>query len=343
MVTYTTTRQNKNTKAGIITKSLLSKPAQCSRKVRYIARPVSSETIKAIRMETPSWIELFIIRRKFGEIISIVPANSINDLRVALIQTDIHWEDIHANLKMLDDKISTIVSYVDLIVLPEMFSTGFSMTPDRLAEGMDGSAIDWLRKVAVERNCVVTGSLMLYDMSGGEKKYYNRIVWMKPDGLYEVYDKRHLFSLSDEPKCYTAGDKRLIQNIHGWNICPMICYDLRFPVWSRNAINDRRETSYDVLVYVANWPDRRGVAWRTLLQARAIENQCYVIGVNRVGKEGDSINYSGDSSAIDPLGNILYRKEHEEDIAIVHLNYEEMIKVRRQLSFLKDADRFELR
>lgn len=267
----------------------------------------------------------------------------INDLRIALIQTDLHWEDIAANLQMLSEKISTLKEEVDLIALPEMFSTGFSMSVESLAEPMDGTGVRWLQQIAKQKNCVVTGSLMLYDEKDGVKKYYNRLVWMKADGQYETYDKKHLFSLSNEPKTFSPGHSRLIQNINGWNICPMICYDLRFPVWSRNAINDKRETSYDVLLYSANWPDRRATAWKTLLQARAIENQCYVIGVNRIGDAADGMHHSGDSSVIDPLGNILYRKENEADIAIVHLNYEEMIKVRRQLPFLKDADEFEWR
>lgn len=266
----------------------------------------------------------------------------MKDLRVALIQTDLYWEDIPANLQMLGEKISSIKDDVDMIILPETFSTGFSMDAERVAESMDGLAIQWLRKIALERDCVITGSLMLYDEYNGEKKYYNRLVWMKPDGHCEIYDKKHLFSISNEPKIYTAGDKRLIQSIKGWNICPMICYDLRFPVWSRNAINKEREATYDLLLYVANWPDRRVQAWRTLLQARAIENQSYVIGVNRIGNDNEGIYHSGESAAIDPLGNVLYRKEHDADVAVIHLNYEEMIKVRRQLPFLKDADRFEL-
>jgi len=189
---------------------------------------------------------------------------------------------------------------------------------------------------------VIAGSLMLCDEHDGVRQYYNRLVWMRPDGSYSHYDKRHLFSLSLEPKVYTAGHSRLIENINGWNICPMICYDLRFPVWSRNAINGQRETSYDVLLYVANWPERRSLAWRTLLQARAIENQCYVVGINRIGTV-DDVTHTGDSSVIDPLGTILYHKANEPDTAIVHLNYDEMVKVRRQLAFLKDADEFELK
>jgi len=267
----------------------------------------------------------------------------MNDLRIALIQTDLYWEDIPANLEMLGKKIGSISDEVDLIVLPEMFSTGFSMSPDRVAEAMDGTAVQWLRNTAALRNCVITGSLALYDVHNGVKKYYNRLVWMKPDGQYETYDKRHLFSMSGEQKVYTAGNRRLIQTIAGWKICPLICYDLRFPVWSGNAINENRETEYDVLLYLANWPEKRALAWKSLLQARAIENQSYVVGVNRIGKESENIYYSGDSSVVGPLGAMLYHKEHEADVAVIHLNYEEMVKSRRQFPFLKDTDKFELK
>ena len=267
----------------------------------------------------------------------------MKDLRVVLIQTDIHWENIAANLQMLEERIGGIKEAVDLIVLPEMFSTGFSMAPERMAEPMDGSAMQWLKKIAALQNCVITGSLVLYEECDGERKYYNRLIWMKANGEYEQYDKKHLFSLSTEPKLYTAGNGRLIVSINGWNVCPMICYDLRFPVWSRNAISETRMASYDVLLYTANWPERRSLAWRTLLQARAIENQCYIVGVNRVGRDDEGVEYTGDSSVIDPLGTILYRKEKDEEVAIVTLNYEEMIKARRLFAFLKDADGFELK
>lgn len=266
----------------------------------------------------------------------------MNDLRIAIIQTELNWENIGANLSMFDRHLHTI-SGVDLIVLPEMFSTGFSMEAERLAESMTGSAVTWMRQKASEKNCVITGSLTLYDGDGASRKYYNRLVWMRPDGSYETYDKRHLFSLSEEPKIYTAGNKRLITLLHGWKICPMICYDLRFPVWARNAINSNREADYDVLIYSANWPTPRALAWKTLLQARAIENQAYVIGVNRIGEDRTGFHYDGDSSVIDALGNILYRKKKETDISIISLSYEELMKIRRQFAFLKDADAFDLR
>lgn len=265
----------------------------------------------------------------------------MTDLRIATVQTPLHWEDVAANLRMFDELLASVAG-VDLIVLPEMFSTGFSMEPPRLAEGMDGSAVSWMRQVAALKNCVLTGSLMLYTGEGNDKKYYNRLIWMRPDGSYETYDKKHLFSLSQEPKIYTGGTERLIVTLHGWRICPMICYDLRFPVWSRNAMQDTREATYDVLTYSANWPDRRALAWQILLQARAIENQCYVIGVNRVGEDGTGFYYQGDTSVIDPLGHILYRKENEADIFITTLDYEALVKVRRQFQFLKDADPFQL-
>jgi len=267
----------------------------------------------------------------------------MKDLRIALIQTDIHWEDIPANLDMLGRKVAAINEEVDLIVLPEMFSTGFSMDAERLAEGMDGTAIQWMKRTAAHRGCIVTGSLILYEIHEEQKKYYNRLVWMRPDGGYTTYDKRHLFSLSDEPKIYTAGEKRLVENINGWNICPMICYDLRFPVWARNAIGENRETTYDVLLYVANWPERRIAAWNILLPARAIENQSYVIGLNRIGQEPKDVYYSGYSSVIGPRGEMLYQKAHDADTRIINLNYEELVKVRRQFPFLKSADRFELK
>ena len=267
----------------------------------------------------------------------------MQDLRIALIQTDIEWENISANLHMLERKITTITEKVDLIILPEMFSTGFCMEPEQLAEDMEGSAIQWMKNRAQGKDCVIAGSLMLYNGQGEDKKYHNRLIWMRADGSYETYDKKHLFSLSMEPKKYSAGDQRLIIDLNGWKVCPLICYDLRFPVWSRNSINENRECGYDLLLYVANWPERRSTAWKILLQARAIENQAYVVGVNRVGSEPGDIYYSGDTSAIDPLGNILCRKEKEESVAIVSLNYEELVKARRMFPFLKDADQFEIK
>ncbi|MCX6198403.1 MAG: amidohydrolase [Bacteroidetes bacterium] len=256
----------------------------------------------------------------------------MKNLRVTLIQSILHWENISANLEMFSEKISS-VGETDLIVLPETFTTGFSMNP-KFAESMSGSAVKWMKKLALEKDCVVCGSLMIQE----DRKFYNRLVWMPPDGEFQTYDKRHLFCLSDEPKFFTASNERLIVELNGWKICPLICYDLRFPVWARNTF----ENGYDVLLYVANWPERRNVAWKTLLLARAIENQAYVIGANRVGVDEKNISHSGDSMVIDALGKILYHKEQEEDIFTIDLNYEELKKVREQLPFLKDADEFVL-
>jgi omega-amidase len=266
----------------------------------------------------------------------------MSELQIATIQTALYWEDIASNLRMFDAYLANIPE-VDLIVLPEMFSTGFSMNAVRLSESMTGSAVTWMRNSAHAKNCVIAGSLMLHEGDEDDRKYYNRLVWMKPDGSYDCYDKKHLFSLTQEPKIYVPGSKKLIVELKGWRICPMVCYDLRFPVWSRNAIDKDRNADYDVLIYSANWPAPRALAWKTLLQARAIENQSYVVGVNIVGEDGNEFRYLGDTSVIDPLGNILYRKEQNTEIAITILDKDELTKIRRQFSFLKDADPFDLR
>lgn len=277
-------------------------------------------------------------------------------LRITLVQSNLHWQDIDANLHMFSEKL-TGVSDADLIVLPEMFTTGFSMAAEQLAEEMEGKSVQWMRELAKEKNAVVTGSLIIKVPSSSDRAegevvwlYYNRLIWMKPDGKYLTYDKRHLFNLSGEEKVYTAGTEKWIVELNGWKICPLICYDLRFPVWSRNAPHPNppqrggptEEGPYDVLLYVANWPERRIQAWKYLLIARAIENQCYTIGLNRVGNDGNDIYHSGDSMAVDALGNIIYHKEHIEDITTIELNYEELHKLRESLPFLKDADSFEI-
>jgi predicted amidohydrolase len=255
----------------------------------------------------------------------------MKNLRITLIQSNLHWENIPANLEMFSKKISS-VGETDLIALPETFTTGFSMDP-KFAEPMNGMAVTWMKETVAKKNCAVCGSLMIND----EGKFYNRFIWMKPDGEFLTYDKRHLFCISDEPKFFTAGRERLIVELNGWRICPLICYDLRFPVWARN-----HNEEYDVLLYVANWPERRRTAWTTLLPARAVENQAYVVGVNRVGIDEKGITHTGDSMVIDALGKILYSKENDEDVFTVELNYDELQKVREQLPFLRDADDFVL-
>jgi omega-amidase len=261
------------------------------------------------------------------------------NLAITLIQSSLHWENVEANLDMFAKKIAGIASRTDIIILPEMFTTGFSMKAPAFAPEYS-KTLDWIKKISAENNCVVTGSVIASGHSGrgaAKMKYYNRLIWMNPDGDYQSYDKRHLFSLSSEEQVYTAGTEKLIVECGGWKICPLICYDLRFPVWSRNT-----GEPYDLLLYIANWPERRIYAWKQLLIARAIENQCYVAGLNRTGNDGNDFYYSGDSMAVDALGNILYHKKDGEDVCTVELDYEGLQKTREALPFLKDADRFSL-
>lgn len=267
---------------------------------------------------------------------STLPEN----LTVTLVQTSLHWQEIDANLEMLNAKLLSVKD-TDLIILPEVFTTGFSMDAPELAEEMDCSrAVAWMRQTAAAKSCVVTGSLIIAVHSRGskgKKTFHNRLIWMNPDGTSQYYDKRHLFGFSKEEEVFTAGNEKLIVELKGWKICPLICYDLRFPVWSRNDIN-----GYDLLLYVANWPERRIYAWKHLLVARAIENQAFVIGVNRTGNDGNDIYHSGDSMVVNALGNILYHRQDEEDIFTMTLNYEDLKKVRETFQFLKDADSFSL-
>jgi predicted amidohydrolase len=253
-----------------------------------------------------------------------------------MIQANLHWEDVAANLAMFDQKINSIKEKTEVIILPEMFSTGFSMQSERLAQTMDGSAVQWMKQKAKEKNVIITGSLIIEE--GGE--YFNRLLWMLPNGTFGTYNKRHLFGFAGEHDHYTAGDKRLIAQVKGWKLNLSVCYDLRFPVWARNSILENGEPAYDVLINVANWPERRNTPWRALLQARAIENQCYVIGLNRVGNDGNDIYHSGDSSIIDPIGEIIYHKAHDEDVFTYTLSRSHLNELRARFPFLKDADRF---
>ncbi|RYG52482.1 MAG: nitrilase family protein, partial [Chitinophagaceae bacterium] len=221
---------------------------------------------------------------------------------------------------------------------PEMFNTGFSMKPAEYAETMDGETVQWMKKVSSRRKIILTGSVMIKE----NDKFYNRLIWMLPNGEYGCYDKRHLFAYAGEDAHYTSGSKRLIASVKGWTLNLLVCYDLRFPVWSRQAgdAEDGSSAEYDVLVYVANWPDKRVHAWRTLLQARAIENQCYVVGVNRSGDDGNDIHYPGSSMIIDPMGQPVYTGGDKEEIVTYSLKIEEVTQVRSKLPFLKDADHF---
>ncbi|MCX8020130.1 MAG: nitrilase family protein [Chitinophagaceae bacterium] len=260
----------------------------------------------------------------------------MSHLSITLIQTDLFWEDKAANLSMLEKKIAAIEEKTHCVILPEMFSTGFSMRPENLAETMEGNSIQWMKKIAAEHRIILTGSLIIRE----NNHYFNRLVWMLPTAEMATYDKRHLFAFSGEDKYYTPGKKRLVASVNGWKINLQICYDLRFPVWARQSSVPQNEAEYDVLVYVANWPEKRSQAWKILLQARAIENQCYVVGVNRVGYDGNGIYHSGDSMVVDPLGEILYHKKDEEDVFTVTLHKEHLINIRQKFPFLKDDDRF---
>ncbi|HXH17614.1 MAG TPA: amidohydrolase [Chitinophagales bacterium] len=255
-----------------------------------------------------------------------------SDLQVTLVQTYLHWEDISANLHHFEKIIRPLKNSTDLIVLPEMFTTGFSMNAKQLAEKMDGKTIRWMKRMAQEVKAVIAGSIILQD----KEKHYNRFIWMRPDGTHAHYDKRHLFGMGGEQKYYAAGKKRLLVSLNGWRICPQVCYDLRFPVWNRNR-ND-----YDVLIFVANWPERRNFAWKHLLQARAIENQCYVIGVNRIGRDGHGVYHSGDSALIDPLGEVVFTQADIPFTSTFRLSRKRLDYVRSKLPFLKDADHFEI-
>jgi omega-amidase len=272
----------------------------------------------------------------------------MSTLTCTLIQTKLFWEDAEANRQMFEAKINSIKEKTELIILPEMFSTGFSMQPQKFAETMDGETIAWMKKIASAKKIILTGSLMIKAPSplekAGDQVFFNRLIWMLPNGDYGYYDKRHLFAYGDEQNHYSAGNKRLIASAKGWKINLQVCYDLRFPVWARQSstsfMHDGNSLEYDVLIYVANWPQRRSLAWKTLLQARAIENQCYIIGVNRVGDDGNNIYHAGDSMVVDPLGEILYHKKNEEDIFTIKLNKQHLEEVRKKFPFWKDADRF---
>jgi predicted amidohydrolase len=253
-------------------------------------------------------------------------------LRVTLVQTELAWQDPAANRRSFARHFRGLAGHTDLVVLPEMFSTGFSMQAEQLAEEMGGPTIGWLREEAAALGCVITGSLIVRD--GG--RCFNRLVWARPDGSLEYYDKRHLFRLADEQQHYAAGTRRLVTAVKGWRVCPLICYDLRFPVWSRSR------GDYDLLLYVANWPQRRAHAWATLLKARAIENLSYVVGVNRIGRDGNGTSYSGDSVALDFLGQPLSSEGGGDRVETVVVDLESLQSYRSSFPAQLDADPYEI-
>lgn len=265
----------------------------------------------------------------------------MSSLSITTIQANLFWENKAANLAMFAQKINAIHERTEIVILPEMFSTGFSMNTKVLAEKMDGNAVQWMNKIAAQKKIILAGSLIIEE----EGKYFNRLVWMLPDGNVGYYDKRHRFAYAGEDQYYSPGNKRVIASVKGWKINLQVCYDLRFPVWSRQnksilPQNKEAYPEYDMIIYVANWPQRRSHAWKTLLQARAIENQCYVVGVNRVGDDGNNIHYSGDSMIIDPLGEVLYAGADKEEVFTCVLQKEKIEEVRSKFPFWKDADNF---
>jgi omega-amidase len=255
-----------------------------------------------------------------------------SSLTITLIQSNLHWEEKKSNMDVFEEKINSINENTEIIILPEMFTTGFSMNPSKLAEPMNGPTVEWMKRIANKKKCILTGSVIIEENGN----YYNRLIWMQPNGTYGIYDKRHLFSYAGENEHFTHGEKRLITQVNGWKICPQICYDLRFPIWNRQA----NDSEYDVFLIVANWPQRRELPWNTLLRARSIENQSYVIGCNRVGTDGNGIFYAGDSQVINPLGEVLYHKSENEDIQTITLLKQEIESVRTQFPFLNDKDDF---
>ena len=253
----------------------------------------------------------------------------MQDLTLSVIQTTLFWEEKQANLAMLERKIDSITEPTDLIILPEMFTTGFTMRAQDLAENMEGPAISWMQKKSAEKNADLIGSLIIFE----KEKYFNRLLWIKPDGKMYFYDKRHLFRMAGEDAVYTAGSKKLTIELNGWKIRPFICYDLRFPVWTRNDGNE-----YHAAVFIANWPEKRSFHWKTLLTARAIENQAYVIGVNRIGIDGRGIPHSGDSAVFNPAGKVIIKLSGEEEIRTTTLSSSLLDEYRKSFPVWMDAD-----
>ena len=258
----------------------------------------------------------------------------MENLKTAIIQADLFWENAEENRSLFSEKIEALRDQVDLIVLPEMFSTGFSMNAEQLAEAPDGPTFTWMKNMAISKRSAITGSVIIAEKG----HFYNRLFFVFPDGSFKKYDKRHTFTLAKENETYSAGDQRLIVEYKGWKICPLICYDLRFPVWARNT------EDYDLLLYVANWPETRIHAWDILLQARAIENMCYCAGVNRTGPDGNNYDYNGHSNVYDCLGKALGTVNDPNSFTkIFELDKAAMLKTREKLKFLQDRDTFTLK
>jgi len=257
----------------------------------------------------------------------------MSDLKISLIQSDIFWEQPQKNRIQFKDKIQILTDKTDLIIFPEMFSTGFTMNVQKFAETMQGATVAWLVEMASVASADVIGSVIIKE----DRNYFNRLIWAKPDGQVIHYDKRHLFQMAGEDKYFSPGSERLIVELNGWKILPLICYDLRFPVWARN-----RQNEFDMILYIANWPQRRIAHWNLLLQARAVENQCYVAGVNRIGKDGNGINHTGESAVVDYLGSPLSTVTHKETTETIKLSYSSLNHYRNKFPVWKDTDDFRI-
>ena len=253
-------------------------------------------------------------------------------LAITYIQHNIIWKDREANLDVYNQFLSSLSFTPDLILLPETFNTGFCIDDIEIAETMDGPSVEWMKSKSAELGSVMGGSIFLKD---GEK-YVNRFLWVEPDGKIDFYDKRHLFSMGREHELFTPGNVRKIVQLNGWKLCLNICYDLRFPVWSRNDLG------YDVLIYIANWPTPRSNAWRDLLKARAIENMSYCVGVNRVGPDGYGHDHQGDSAFISPTGHVIYSSMDSCEIAKYEMSATTLLETRSKLPFLNDMDEFQI-
>lgn len=253
-------------------------------------------------------------------------------MKVALFQTKLAWEQPETNRKFIEEYFLNEETDLDLFILPEMFTSGFTMNPEAIAETMNGETISWLKQLAQQKNCAITGSLVIQENGN----FYNRMVFVHPSGKMECYDKRHLFTLAGEEKVYTKGIDKVIVNYNNWKICLQICYDLRFPVFARNT------EDYDLLLYVANWPKARITAWDALLKARAIENMTYTIGVNRIGEDANKLEYPGHSKVIDYLGDEILACENELGVFCVELDKTKQTEIRQKMNFLNDKDDFNL-
>lgn len=261
----------------------------------------------------------------------------MQDLNITLIQSSLHWENADANRKQFAEKIASIEGTTDLIILPEMFTTGFTMSPEKVAETANGKTYQWMQALAEKTKATILGSLIISD----KNNYYNRLMVVNPDGTSHHYDKKHLFAYAGEDKAFSSGNERLIFDLKGWKVCPMVCYDLRFPAWARNSYDTTTNNSaYDLLLYVANWPKPRVNAWDALLTARAIENQAYVAGVNRIGLDDNKNEYIGHSAVYNYLGNTIESLGENEGLTTVNLSATAQAAFRKKLPFLQDGDEF---